>query len=35
MSEFFSFTLPTDFVEKYKSLESPFGFVDAGGNALG
>lgn len=35
MSEFFSFTLPTDFVEKYKTLESPFGFVDAGGNALG
>lgn len=35
MSDFFSFTLPTDFVEKYKSLESPFGFVDAGGNALG
>lgn len=35
MSEFFSFTLPADFIEKYKSLESPFGFVDAGGNALG
>ena len=35
MSEFFSFTLPSDFVEKYKTLESPFGFVDAGGNALG
>ena len=35
MSDFFSFTLPNDFVEKYKSAESPFGFVDAGGNALG
>lgn len=35
MSDFFSFTLPNDFVEKYKSVESPFGFVDAGGNALG
>jgi adenosylcobalamin-dependent ribonucleoside-triphosphate reductase len=35
MSEFFSFTLPADFVEKYKSLESPFGFVDAGLNSLG
>jgi adenosylcobalamin-dependent ribonucleoside-triphosphate reductase len=35
MSEFFSFTLPNDFVEKYKTVESPFGFVDAGGNALG
>ena len=35
MSDFFSFTLPVDFVEKYKNLESPFGFVDAGGNSLG
>jgi adenosylcobalamin-dependent ribonucleoside-triphosphate reductase len=35
MSEFFSFTLPNDFVEKYKTSESPFGFVDAGGNSLG
>ena len=35
MSDFFSFTLPADFVEKYKNLESPFGFVDAGGNSLG
>jgi adenosylcobalamin-dependent ribonucleoside-triphosphate reductase len=35
MSEFFSFKLPDDFVEKYKALESPFGFVDAGGNSLG
>ena len=35
MSEFFSFTLPNDFVEKYKTAESPFGFVDAGGNSLG
>jgi len=34
MSEFFSFKLPDDFVEKYKALESPFGFVDAGGNSL-
>ena len=35
MSDFFSFKLPEDFVEKYKSAESPFGFVDAGGNSLG
>lgn len=35
MSEFFSFKLPDDFVEKYKAMESPFGFVDAGGNSLG
>ena len=35
MSDFFSFTLPNDFVEKYKTAESPFGFVDAGGNSLG
>ncbi len=35
MSDFFSFKLPEDFVEKYKSSESPFGFVDAGGNSLG
>jgi ribonucleoside-triphosphate reductase len=35
MSEFFSFKLPEDFVEKYKAAESPFGFVDAGGNSLG
>lgn len=27
--------MPEDFVEKYKSAESPFGFVDAGGNSLG
>jgi ribonucleotide reductase alpha subunit len=35
MSDFFSFKLPEDFVEKYKLSESPFGFVDAGGNSLG
>jgi ribonucleoside-triphosphate reductase (thioredoxin) len=35
MSELFSFKLPEDFVEKYKAAESPFGFVDAGGNSLG
>ena len=35
MSEFFSFRLLDDFVAKYKDLEPPFGFVDAGGNSLG
>jgi ribonucleoside-triphosphate reductase (thioredoxin) len=35
MSDFFSFNLPNDFVEKYAKLESPFGFVDAAGNSLG
>lgn len=35
MSDFFSFKLPEDFIEKYKTAESPFGFVDAGGNSLG
>ena len=35
MSDFFSFKLPEDFVEKYKSQESPFGFKDAAENSLG
>ena len=35
MSDFFSFKLPDDFVEKYKSQESPFGFKDAAENSLG
>jgi len=35
MSDFFSFKLPEDFVEKYKNQESPFGFKDAAENSLG
>ena len=35
MSDFFSFRLPEDFVEKYKNQESPFGFKDAAENSLG
>ena len=35
MSDFFSFRLLDDFVAKYKDIEPPFGFVDAGGNSLG
>ena len=35
MSDFFSFRLLDDFVAKYKDVEPPFGFVDAGGNSLG
>jgi adenosylcobalamin-dependent ribonucleoside-triphosphate reductase len=35
MSDFFSFSLPTDFVEKYSTVEAPFGFRDAGENSIG
>lgn len=35
MSDFFSFKLPDDFIEKYISIIPPFGFKDAGGNSLG
>jgi len=35
MSEFFSFKLPEDFIQKYSIKPSPFGFVDAGNNSLG
>ena len=35
MSDFFSFRLPEDFVEKYISASNPFGFKDAGENSLG
>lgn len=35
MSNIFSFHLNEDFVNGYKSQEAPWGFVDAGGNALG
>lgn len=35
MSDFFSFRLLDDFVTKFKEVEPPFGFVDAGGNSLG
>ena len=31
----FSFRLLPDFIEKYKEVEPPFGFRDAGGNSLG
>lgn len=31
----FSFKLLPDFIEKYKAVEPPFGFRDAGGNSLG
>lgn len=31
----FSFRLLPDFIEKYKGVEAPFGFRDAGGNSLG
>lgn len=31
----FSFRLLPDFIEKYKDVEPPFGFRDAGGNSLG
>jgi len=31
----FSFRLLPDFIEKYKTVEPPFGFRDAGGNSLG
>ena len=32
---FFSFSLKEDFVEKYKTVEPSFGFLDAGANSLG
>jgi hypothetical protein len=35
MSDFFSFRLPVDFVEKYTTVEAPFGFRDAGENSIG
>ncbi|CAB4164482.1 RTPR, ribonucleoside-triphosphate reductase, adenosylcobalamin-dependent [uncultured Caudovirales phage] len=35
MSDFFSFKLPEDFVTKYATMDSPFGFNDAGNNSLG
>ena len=35
MSDFFSFKLPEDFVAKYTTMDSPFGFNDAGNNSLG
>jgi adenosylcobalamin-dependent ribonucleoside-triphosphate reductase len=35
MSDFFSFRLLDDFVNKYASIPAPFGFQDAGGNSLG
>jgi ribonucleoside-triphosphate reductase len=35
MSDFFSFKLPEDFITKYTTLDSPFGFSDAGNNSLG
>jgi ribonucleoside-triphosphate reductase len=35
MSDVFSFRLLEEFVNKYKDIEAPFGFTDAGGNSLG
>ena len=35
MSDIFSFRLVDDFVAKYKEVEPPFGFADAGNNSLG
>jgi adenosylcobalamin-dependent ribonucleoside-triphosphate reductase len=35
MSDVFSFRLLDEFVNKYKEVEPPFGFTDAGGNSLG
>ena len=35
MSDVFSFRLLDEFVNKYKNIEPPFGFSDAGGNSLG
>jgi ribonucleoside-triphosphate reductase len=32
---FFSFALPEEFMNKYKDVDPPFGFIDAGGNSLG
>ena len=35
MSEFFSFRLLDDFINKYAQTPAPFGFTDAGSNSLG
>jgi ribonucleoside-triphosphate reductase len=35
MSDIFSFRLLDDFISKYKEVDPPFGFTDAGGNSLG
>jgi adenosylcobalamin-dependent ribonucleoside-triphosphate reductase len=35
MSDIFSFRLLDDFIAKYKEVEPPFGFTDAGNNSLG
>jgi len=35
MSDFFSFRLTDEFIKEYTEEQSPFGFVDAGGNSLG
>jgi hypothetical protein len=35
MSDIFSFRLLDDFIAKYKEVDPPFGFTDAGGNSLG
>ena len=35
MSDIFSFRLLDEFVNKYKEVEPPFGFADAGNNSLG
>jgi ribonucleoside-triphosphate reductase (thioredoxin) len=35
MSDVFSFRLLDEFVGKYKEVEPPFGFSDAGSNSLG
>jgi len=35
MSDVFSFRLLEEFVNKYKDIEPPFGFTDAGSNSLG
>jgi adenosylcobalamin-dependent ribonucleoside-triphosphate reductase len=35
MSDIFSFRLLDDFISKYKEVEPPFGFTDAGNNSLG
>jgi hypothetical protein len=34
MSDVFSFRLLDEFVNKYKDIEPPFGFTDAGSNSL-
>ena len=35
MSDFFSFRLTEDFINKYSNIPAPFGFSDAGENSLG